>query len=76
MQFQGPYHKACGIDIAHRLREQFADEFVLTFLQALHAEGHTPKTSDLLLGIAQGQMTEETLVVLVNLVVDKRLLFG
>ncbi len=74
MELQGTDHQTGGVDIAHSIGEQLTDEVVLTLLQTLHTEGHAPQTGDLFLGIAEGQVTEETLVVLVDLVVDKGLL--
>ena len=76
MQFDSTYNQTCGIDITYILWEEFFDELILALLQTLHAKGHTAKLGDLILGIAEGQMAQETLVVLVNLVVDKCFLTG
>ena len=54
--------------------EQAVHQLVLPFLDGLHAERHSAQTRNLLLGVAQRQMAQETLVVLVNLVVDQSLL--
>ena len=76
MQFDGTNHQPGGIDIAHVLRKEFLDEFVLAFLQALHTKGHASEACNLLFGIAQCKMTQETLVIFIYLVTYDSLLFG
>ena len=70
-EFEGTDYEACGIDAALSLWEELLDEFVLALLKTLHTKGHASQIGDLLLGIAKGEVTEETLVVLVDLVVDE-----
>ena len=72
-KLQGTNHQTGDID-ALASRKEFLDQFVLALLQALHAKGHATKTRNLLLGIAESEMAQETFVVLVNLVIDKGLL--
>ena len=74
-QFDGSHDKARGID-ALATGEQLLHQFVLALLQALHAEGHAAQRGDLLLGIAEGEVAQETFVVFVDFVVDKCLLTG
>ena len=73
MQFKSSYHEARSIDAiaAACIGEQFLHEFVLSFLKTLHAKGHSPQVGDLLLGVAQCKMAQETLVVFVDFIVDE-----
>ena len=73
-QFEGAHNEACGIDTAPTAGEEFLYEFVLSFLQTLHTERHTTKSCNLFLGVAEGQMAQEPLVVFINLIVDHGLL--
>ena len=50
-EFDGTDNKPCSIDTARAIGEKLLDKLVLTFLKALHAEGHPPQVSDLLLGV-------------------------
>ena len=73
-EFEGTDYEARGVDTTTALWDEFLDEFVLTFLQTFHAERHTSQIGDLLFGIAQGQMSQETFIILIDLIVHKRLL--
>ena len=76
MQFDGPYHQSRGVNAhpAITIWEEFIYQFVLSFLQTLHAKRHSPQVGYLLFGVAQSQMAQETLVILVYLVSDESLL--
>ena len=72
-QLNGSHHQTGGIRPHSTIAiwEKLLNEFVLTFLQTLHTKGHAAEIRDLLLGIAEGKMPKKTLVILVNLIVDK-----
>jgi hypothetical protein len=72
-KLKGTHNQTGGVDTLPT-RKQFAYQLVLSFLQALHSKGHATKISNLLLGIAKGKMSKETLVILVDLIVNQRLL--
>ena len=42
------------------VREELLNQFILTLLETLHAKGHSTQLGDLVLGIAQRQMTQQT----------------
>ncbi|CDC97987.1 unknown [Prevotella sp. CAG:474] len=48
-------------------------QFILTLFQTLHAKRHTAQIGNLLFGIPQGKMSQKTLIVLINLIVNQRL---
>ena len=50
-KFQGTNHKTCGIH-ALTTRKKFAHQFVLSFLQTLHAKGHATQCRNLLFCIS------------------------
>ena len=69
MQFYGTYHKTCHIHTALlTLGEQACHQICLTFLKRFGAERHGAQFAYHILGITQGQMTQKTLIVLVNLI--------
>ena len=51
-QLQGSYNQSRGIHTCGSFWEEFLDEFVLTFLQTFHTEGHASQIGDLFFGIA------------------------
>ncbi len=69
-QFEGTDYEAGSID-TFATREEFANQLHLALLQTLHTKRHTTQTRYLLLRIAQCQVAQETLVVLVTLLVDE-----
>ena len=74
-KFEGADHETRGVDTALCLREEFLNKLVLPLLKTFHTEWHTTQVGDLFLCISESEMTKETLVVLINLIVDKCLLF-
>ena len=54
--------------------EEFLNQFCLSLLQTLYAERHSAQGGYLLLGIAQRKMAQETLVILINLIIQQSLL--
>lgn len=75
-QFQCTHHQTGSIDAdaAIAIRKELLYEFVLPFLQALHAKWHSAKVGDLVFCISEGQMTEKTLIVFIDIVVNQRFL--
>lgn len=75
-ELAGFYHQAGGVD-AHAViavREEFLNQFCLSLLQTLYAERHSAQVGNLLLGITQRKMAQETLVILINLIIYQSLL--
>ena len=68
-KFQCTHHQTSGI-YPHPFtrREKTADQVILPFLQRLDPKRHSPKIGNHFFGIAQCQMTEETLVILINII--------
>ena len=77
-KFYGLDYKAGGIysHTSVATGEEFLYKLILTFLKTFHSEGHCLEIGYLVLGVAQGKMTKETLVVFVNLIVEQCLLVG
>ena len=68
-QFERTNHQTGSIDTL-ATGEEFANQFHLSFLQTLYAKRHATKARNLLLGESESQMTQEALIILVNLIVN------
>ena len=75
-QLKGSHHQSCCIDAdaSPSLLKQLLNKLILSFFQALDPKRHASQVGDLLFGISQGQMSQESFVVFVNLIVDECLL--
>ena len=78
LKLKSPHHQSRGIDALAvvSVGKELSHQFRLPLLKTLHAKGHSAQTGNLLLGVTQCQVTQETLVVFVDFLVDQRLLFG
>ena len=71
MKLQGAHHETGGIDTCtFPFGKETVDEIYLAFLQTLDSEGHTSERGNHVLRIAECQMAEESLVILINIVVN------